>query len=186
MSEMFSKRRNSGYTLMELVMVISIVAILATIALPSFKYVTVSNRISSEVNGLLGDMQFARSEAVKEGQTVTICSSADGATCSGSPNWQHGWIVFLDSNGDQKVEAGEAVVRAQSAFNSTDTFIATSATFSAVTFNRLGYGPTASSATINVDLHDSTNNPNWTRCLAVNPIGGVITERVGFGTPPCT
>jgi type IV fimbrial biogenesis protein FimT len=184
MTQMLFTRRNSGYTMMELVMVVSLVGILAAIAIPGFRYVTVSNRIAGEVNGLLGDLQFARSEAVKEGQTVTVCSSANGTSCAGSPNWQIGWIVFLDTNGDKQVQAGEAVVRVQPAFSSTDTFVAGSA-LNAVTFNRLGYAPTGSPTPININLHDSTNNTNWTRCLAINPIGSAVTEKVGVGTPPC-
>jgi type IV fimbrial biogenesis protein FimT len=97
MSAMLSKARNSGYTMMELVMVISLVAILASIAIPGFKYVTASNRIAGEVNGLLGDMQFARSEAVKEGKSVTVCISTDQNTCTGGADWRVGWIVSRPS-----------------------------------------------------------------------------------------
>jgi type IV fimbrial biogenesis protein FimT len=189
MSQTSSKRRQSGYTMLELVMVISIVAILASIAIPSFQYVTSSNRVATEVNSLLGDVLFGRSEAVKEGQTVTVCSSTDGLTCSGSSHWEHGWIVFLDTNGDHAVQAGEAVIRSQPAFTSTDTFIsgvAGVATLTYLTFNRLGYAPTGATTPTNVSLHDATSNTNWTRCLAVNPIGGAVTERYNFGTPPCT
>jgi type IV fimbrial biogenesis protein FimT len=180
-----SRRRHTGYTIFELVMVMAIVAILAAIAIPSFKYVTSSNRIASEVNELLGDMQFARSEAIKEGKSVTICTSANGTSCANTPNWQLGWIVFLDLNADQTVQAGEAVIKVQAAFTGTDTFVATPNTFGALTFNRLGYAPTGQTTSINVQLHDSTNNANWTRCLAVNPIGSTVTEKVGYGTPPC-
>ena len=186
MSEMLSKRDSAGYTMMELVMVMALVVILGTIAVPGFQYVTTSNRIASEVNGLLGDMQFARSEAVKEGQSVTVCiaQNANLNSCAGAGgggNWALGWIVFLDSNGDQQVQAGEAVIRAQPAFSGTDTFLAP-ATFNALTFNRLGYAPTAAT---NISLHDRTANANWTRCLAITPIGSVVTERNGYGTPVC-
>jgi len=189
MSHMPCKRRHRGYTLLELLIVMSIVAILAMIAEPGFQYVTNSNRVATEVNSLLGDVLFARSEAVKEGQTVTICSSTDGQTCSGSIDWQNGWIVFLDTNGDHVVQApGEAVIRVQPQFTSTDTFVSTDAPtpFTYLTFNRLGFAPTNETATINVSLHDATSNKNWTRCLAVNPIGGAVTERYNNGTPPCT
>jgi len=176
----------AGFTLTELVMTMSIVAILAAIGIPSFKYVTASNRIASEINGLLGDMQFARSEAVKQGQSVTVCLSANGKTCTGGSAWQNGWIVFLDANFNQKVDAGEAIIRVQPAFSGTDTFIASTNAFSATTFNRMGYAPTGAPANITINLHDSTNNTAWTRCLQITPVGTPMTEKYGAGTPPCS
>ena len=170
--------------MMELVMTMAIVVILGTLAIPGFKFVTSSNRVATEVNGLLGDIQFARSQAVKEGLSVTICTSTSGVACT-STDWELGWIVFLDSNGNQAVDAGEVVVRTQPAFAGTDTFIATPATFHALTFNRMGYAPTGLLTAINVTLHDSTSNTNWTRCVAINPIGSAVTERHGLGTPLC-
>ncbi len=187
MSKALSNGWNSGYTMIELIMVIALVAVLGTIAIPGFQYVTTSNRVATEVNGLLGDMMFARSEAIKEGQTVTICiSNVGGTACAGNAAdgaWQLGWIVFLDTNGDQQVNNGEAVIRVQAPFTGTDTFVAPT-NFNALTFNRLGYAPTGQTATINVSLHDSSSNKAWTRCLAVSLIGGVTTERYGFSTPP--
>ena len=98
-------------------MVMTIIGILAAIGVPSFKYVRTSNRISGEINGLLGDMQSARSLALKQGLTVTVCTSSNGTTaptCNTGPAgnvWNTGWIVFLDSNGNQQVDAGEQVIR---------------------------------------------------------------------------
>src|ERR1700760_1109011 len=80
--------RASGFTLLEVLMTIAVAAILMGIAIPSFRYITNANRIASELNGLLGDLQFARSEAIKEGRTVTVCQSGDGATCTNSTSWQ--------------------------------------------------------------------------------------------------
>src|ERR1700692_469062 len=89
----------AGFTMFELVMVMTIVAIIAAIGFPHFKYVTASNRISSEINGLLADLRFARTEAIKEGLPVTVCASANQQTCDGSANagsWTSGWIIFSD------------------------------------------------------------------------------------------
>jgi type IV fimbrial biogenesis protein FimT len=188
MSGMPVNYRQGGYTMMELMMALSVIAILSFIALPGFKYVTSSNRVATEVNGLLGDMLFARSQAVKEGASVTVCISTNGTACAGNAAggaWQLGWIVFLDTNGNQQVNAGEAVIRVQPAFSGTDTFLS-AATFNALTFNRMGYAPTGQPATITISLHDATANTAWTRCLAITPIGSSTTERYGFGTPPCT
>ncbi len=184
MDEIVNKRSMSGFTLTELLMVIAISAILLLIGVPSFQYVTVSNRVSTEVNGLLGDMQYARSMAIKQGLPVTVCASTDGQNCNGGTAWQSGWIVFLDSNANQVVDANEAVLRAQSAFSSTDTFVPDNGAFSAITFNREGYASTNAAVTVTMLLHDSTGNPAWTRCLAITPVGMLSTEKATVGN--CT
>jgi len=178
----------AGVTLIELMMTISLVAITLAIAVPSYKNFTNANRLAGEVNALLGDMQFARGEAIKEGQTVVICSSADGATCSGKTTWNIGWIVFSDVNNNGVVDTGETVFRVKNGFNSTDSFNADNAT-SAVTFNREGFAPVGNIVTIT--LHDSTADPQWTRCMKINIVGMLMTTR--YSTPatptwpgPCT
>src|SRR5215472_3186299 len=103
--------RQRGFTLTELMVAVSIVAILLGIGVPSYRYITNSYRVSSEVNGLLGDLMYARSEAIKEGQDVTLCASADGATCSGSTAWNAGWIVF--SNAANAAQPTGGILRQQ-------------------------------------------------------------------------
>jgi type IV fimbrial biogenesis protein FimT len=185
MDELISKRPAPGFTMTELIITMGIVAILLAIGIPSFKYVTVSNRISTEVNGLLGDMQFARSEAVKEGLPVTVCASNNATsanpTCSNGTAWQSGWIVFLDSNGNRVVDPGETVMRVQSQFSSTDTFVPDNGLFSAITFNREGYASTGAVVVVTLQLHDSTNTVAWTRCLAITPVGMLTTQKPGVG-----
>src|ERR1700728_298321 len=112
--------RSAGFTMIELMMTISIATIVMTLAIPSFRYVTNSNRIAGEVNGLLGDLQFARAEAVKEGRNVTVCISADGQSCvANATTWQSGWIVFSDPTDTGVVDPGETVLRQQKPFSST-------------------------------------------------------------------
>ncbi len=103
-----SRRCAGGFTLLETVVVMAIVGILMALAVPSYRYITNANRIAAEINGLLGDMQFARAEALKEGQTVTVCVSTSGTACDGASvsTWQNGWIVFSDVNGNHVVNAG--------------------------------------------------------------------------------
>ncbi|HME38298.1 MAG TPA: Tfp pilus assembly protein FimT/FimU [Steroidobacteraceae bacterium] len=169
--------RMSGYTMMEMLIVMAIVAILVTVGLPSFRYVTNSNRIAGEINGLLGDMQFARGEAIKEGRPVTVCTSSNGTSCAGVTTWQSGWIVFSDVNGNGAVDAGEVVLRVQTPFSGSDTFVATN-TVSGVTFNRLGYANGIANGTL-VALHDATNTSNWTRCLSINLVGNMTSMVYG-------
>jgi type IV fimbrial biogenesis protein FimT len=176
--------RSDGFTMIELMMTIAIATIVMTLAIPSFRYVTNANRIAGEINGLLGDMQFARAEAIKEGQGVTVCVSTDGATCAaGDTFWHHGWIVISSI-------ANVGVLRVQSRFSGTDTFESTTlsaVTFSTVTFNREGYAGGLPAGTL-VTLHDSTNTSAWTRCLSLTFTGQMTTEMVGANSngSPCT
>ena len=123
-----ASRRNAGVSLVELMVVVAIVATLMMIGLPSYKYVTTSNRVSGEINTLLADMQLARSEAVKEGTLVTICTSTDKATCvGGSANgWNTGWIVFSDLNGNGTFDSSvDSLIKIGPAFNTNDTITTT-------------------------------------------------------------
>jgi type IV fimbrial biogenesis protein FimT len=188
MSEIPSKARDSGYTLVEVLVAMTVVSILAAIAIPSFKYVTTSNRVTTEVNGLLGDMQFARAEAIKEGQSVTICEANSAYSgCGGSTSWQNGWIVFMDTNGDGTRQNTESILRTQKAFTSTDTFIADQTGTTGVTYNRMGYGNThAATPPTTIKLHDSTNTHVWTRCLAISAVGSTTTQKAVPAQGNCT
>jgi type IV fimbrial biogenesis protein FimT len=168
------RAQTGGFTLLEVIVTIAVASIVLTIAIPSFRYVTNSNRIASEVNGLLGDLQFARAEAIKEGRTVSVCVSNDGATCAVSTAWQSGWIVFSDPTNVGVVDPGETILRQQTPFSSTDTFNASNAV-SVITFNREGYAIGIANGTL-IELHDSTNTHAWTRCLSVNLSGEMTTE----------
>src|SRR5438270_3272767 len=95
---MSSQYTQTGVTLIELLVVITIAAILMSIGVPSYKYVTTSNRVANEINALLADLQFARYEAVKEGLTVQVCpAAATAATCTASATWSNGWIVLSNA-----------------------------------------------------------------------------------------
>jgi type IV fimbrial biogenesis protein FimT len=177
--------RPAGFTLIELLVVITIVAILAGIGVPSFRNITTSYRISGEVNGLLGDMQFARAEAIKEGQNVTICVSSDGLTCSNSPNWQTGWVVFpVVAAAPSAAQNAASVLRVQAPFSSQDTFVDQTSATTTVTFNREGLinGLNAGAGAL-ISLHDPTANTYYTRCLQISSVGSLqVTQNASNGS----
>jgi type IV fimbrial biogenesis protein FimT len=171
-------KRQTGFTITELMVVVAIVAILMGIGVPSYRYITNSYRMSAEVNGLLGDLQYARSEAIKEGQTVTACVSTNGTQCTGGNAWARGWIVFSDVNGNATVGAGDVVLHVQGAFagNVPDTFNATN-NVTAITYNREGFARTAAGfLTTTITLQDQSANGVWTRCLVIAPATPLTTQ----------
>jgi type IV fimbrial biogenesis protein FimT len=175
--------RQQGFTLTEMMVVTAIVAILLGIAIPSYKYLTTSYRMSAELNNLSGDFQYARAEAIKEGNGVTVCVSTDGANCTGGVNWNPGWIVFSDPNANATVDAGERVLKVQGAFNGTTPDSANSTNgATSVTYNREGFASFAGFNGTQVDIVDPTNNITYTRCLAVTPVG-TVSSLTHVGNP---
>ncbi len=171
-------------TLVELLTVISIVAILLAIGVPSYRSISTSYRTSSEVNGLLGDLQYARAEAIKEGQTVTVCVSTNGASCAAAGSgWQSGWIVFSDVSDNQTVAGTDVILRVQATFTANDTFEAT-AGMSSVTFSGEGFALGLPNGGATITLHDPTANTVWTRCLELNVIG-IMSIQTNTSEPSC-
>lgn len=101
--------RSGGFTLIELMTAIAVLAILMMVAVPSFTTLIRSNRLTSQANALIGALQYARSEAVSRNTRVLLCRSDNGQQCASGAQWS-GWVVGLDSNRDGNVDAG-AVLR---------------------------------------------------------------------------
>ncbi|MFD2425650.1 GspH/FimT family pseudopilin [Ralstonia solanacearum] len=177
--------RARGFTLVELVVTIAIVAILVTLAAPSFRSTIQSARTSIEVNSLVNDLQFARSEAIKRGQPVSICVSSDGATClansSSNNKWQVGWIVFNDVNGSGGWIRPPMSWCASVPRSPGDTFVA-SPTTTVLTYNREGFATGLTSGTVTMTLHTVPVNQQATRCVAVNIVGHQVVQNAGTGS----
>jgi len=90
--------RENGFTLIELLISIVIVTTLLAMGVPSFKDFLKNNRLRAQANALVTGLQVARSEAVKRGTDTVICASSNLTSCTGSGDWDKGWIVFSDLN----------------------------------------------------------------------------------------
>jgi type IV fimbrial biogenesis protein FimT len=92
-------RAERGFTIVELMIVLLILAILATIAIPSFRDFIGNSKVTGATNDLVTAINVARSSALQRATPVSVCASADQANCSGSTNWATGWIAFTDGAG---------------------------------------------------------------------------------------
>lgn len=177
-------RRAAGFTITELLIVITIVAILGAIGIPTFRSITNSSRIAGEVNGLLGDLLLGRAEAVKRGLPVTVCMSSNGTSCTvAGLTWQNGWIVFLDNNADQTFNGADVLIKVQAPFTGTDTFVSDNSR--SATFNREGFATLKGAATNTstlITLHAAVATTASTRCLAVNSVGRMLVQKAGVGS----
>lgn len=111
-----TQRRQSGVTLIELLVTISIAAILMAIAVPGFQDFFRRNRLDSAASDFMATLNYARSEAIRRGVPVSVCKSNNGTSCGGDGvDWEQGWIVFVNLNNDSPavVDAKEEVIRVQ-------------------------------------------------------------------------
>jgi type IV fimbrial biogenesis protein FimT len=114
MNRKFVRRHVLGFTLLELMVAITIGALILGIGIPSFRNYLRSAELTSTANDLLGAFYLARGEAVKRRRNVVVCFSAEPSAttpvCSAGVT-RAGWVVFQDNNANRAVDAGEAILQ---------------------------------------------------------------------------
>lgn len=77
---------------------IAIAAVLAALAVPSFRGMLEASKLTSATNDLIATLARAKGDAVRRGKRVTLCISSDGVTCTTTGDWTQGWIMFNDDD----------------------------------------------------------------------------------------
>lgn len=99
-----------GFSLIEVMVAVALVAVLLSIAIPAFSSMLARNQLVAATNGARGALLAARQAAVMQGRPVSICAGTPDSGCTG--DWAGGeWVVFADANHDGEIDAGERVVR---------------------------------------------------------------------------
>ncbi|MFV2055369.1 MAG: GspH/FimT family pseudopilin [Thiohalomonadales bacterium] len=146
----------AGFTLIELVVVLSIAAIITTVALPSFNALVKNNRATSQANEVLSAIKLTRSEAIKRSQRMTLCPRAnprtDPETCSNSNNWATGALVFSDVTGTiGTFDTNDVMIKVMSSLSGASTLTSTG-----TTLQYLPSGDVASAVTLTLIMNNCT------------------------------
>jgi len=104
-------RHARGVTLIEFLTALAILAILLTVAVPSFQDAFLNGKLTNQANAFLSDLTLARSEAIKTNARVTLCKSANGADCVTTGGWQQGWLVFRDADNSGTRQNTEPIIQ---------------------------------------------------------------------------
>ncbi len=162
-----------GFTLVELMITVAIMAILATIGVSSFTSLVHTSRLSSATNEMMASLHLARSEAIKRNSRVALCPSAGGTPpfCSTSGGWHQGWLVFHDPNKNAVRDADETVILTRQALPA-----GLSVTGNGSDATYISYAPTGASQTVTLTLCNA-GSPGSAREVKINITGRPRTTK---------
>lgn len=199
--------RAHGFTLIEMLVVITISAILVAMAIPSFQGTVRASRISGAANSFVAALDLGRSEAIRRATVVTVCRSTNAdnvnANCSDAAfngyaanDWAAGWIAFAKAPGNivnTTFEAGDELINRQAAFGGApqDRVIieSTAANPQSRSYNARGLtlGGGLLGMTLFFDHRDIqvAQRTERARCIALNISGRVRVARVDVQNNNC-
>ncbi|QHE88941.1 GspH/FimT family pseudopilin [Hydrogenophaga sp. BPS33] len=99
-----------GFTLIELMVTLTLAAILLAVAIPGFTNQLQGWQRDSATQAFTSHIRLARTEAIRTSRRVVMCTSADGSSCAKDTVWQTGWIVFVDVDGNDALNTGDHVL----------------------------------------------------------------------------
>ena len=102
-------KNQNGLTVIEVLIIIAVIAVVAVVTVPGSTVVLENFRLKSASSQLADSLVLALDEAQSRGSTVRVCPSSNGRFCRSDGDWNHGWLVFTDGNGDGTVQEMELI-----------------------------------------------------------------------------
>jgi len=177
-------RGAQGMSLVEIMLTITILAILLAMAAPSVTSIVQNSRIRSQAGDMMANLAIARAEAVKRGVYVSLCPSSNWnvtppscTTGALTTSWNQGYIVFADANKDGNVDPGDTLIAVVEPFPGsalgTPPNAFTSSGFTNTPVNVLQFRPSGAAnlpANGTFALCDTRSGP-WGRTITISPTG---------------
>lgn len=166
-----------GFTMVELMVVMLLLAILAALAVPSFKPLIENWRVRQVVDSMLSTIYLARSEAYKHGGRIVVqkLPNRDGCNlASGNAQWGCGWQMFLDGNENRVRDDGEQILRTVTTPGATQVLVSGSVN-GALSFDRWGQVGGLGALGVSVFPGSATASSAATRRICVSAGGRIRT-----------
>jgi type IV fimbrial biogenesis protein FimT len=105
-------RRSAGFTIIELLITVGLMAIIVSLAVPSFRSIIRSSSLSASASEFLGALNYARAEAIRRSRPIILCKSTTGNTCSLTSEWEQGWLAYVDDDNSSTLDVNtDTIVR---------------------------------------------------------------------------
>ena len=131
------RHENQGLTVLEMLIILAAIAVVVLIAVPGSDMLLEKYRLKATYSELLEGLELAKSEAQVRSSTVIMCPSSNGHSCRIDRNWNHGWLVFTDGNGNGTAQDIE-FIQAFKAPNQKIRIVASGAVEAAAAFTATG------------------------------------------------
>lgn len=164
-----------GFTLVELMTTIAVLAIGSALAYPSFSGVMKSNRVATSTNNVIAAFNMARSEAIRSNRAGGICPSNAGSQCDGT-DWNVGYLAYTDTDASGGWSAGDVAIRYFQPNDALElTAIANGGGITQVTFDRTGR--TNAEVQVTLKTTDCKTGEDYERLIVLKRSGQARTER---------
>lgn len=167
-----------GFTLIELVVTISILGIIMAIAIPSFTSIIKNNTIISISNNMITSLNYARSEAIKRNIPVSICAPSDANYTACGNSWNLGWLIFVNpNNANVIVNTAAAPLLRVEAITDQNVTLTTNPNVGIVTYNGSGF-PTQNTANVAFTIKATGCTGDAGRQIAISMTGRATVTNV--------